>query len=1007
MKRIKSLLASFVAAILSVALLVPLAACDPEGDVDGANSIYVTSAGGMALQNVAVEVFNGNSSLGKKETNEEGKVSYNLDGGIEYTVTLSGVPAGFETLGAYTVKGSDKDSYIRLNSRVIETGSPTKTYAVGDVLYDFEQTYYYYDGETIQQKRVKISDVLKEKKAVLINFFYADCYWCNQEYPSLKSAYLDYQDKLEILAINDYASETESNVTTLVQNDKVPYLMCKDSANVGRWFEKSGWPTSFIIDRYGILCDFTTTQLEKSYWTSLFAKYTADDYSQNITQGGNSSNVFVPDKPEDFNVSMAPTQTISEKINNTGKPIVFTEDTTSTSDGGKYFWPWDLTEDQSAIYPTNSGHRGTLAAIYAQITLSANEVFAFDYKLSSLENNDYFYVSIDSRLSTGRQITMESGVKDWRTGFAYVSLEAGQHEICFLYYKSTTITTLDLEDKAYIKNIRIMSVADMNSELSARNETLEIPYFATREYDSTTKQFSIIENVYVADDGYYHLGTAATAKESDPYLLLDITHSTPFFGSNADNLYNLYANYKNQNGGLIINGVDYSKDIESYQSYSGNSTYKGLIPVTESIKNVLTKLYNNEIPSSAPFYDRSGRGWMQFCVAYRQYGVQQKLTDPIKGLSYFSAFETTESLPSDPTYVEVAKGTGQFIFEDGKYIDVEGSTRESEGNYNLTEYVNKVHFDRIIMPLGYIYKFVPEKTGVYNIHGIDCYYLNETAGDEIIVDGEDTDADLYDGSLNVSHTIAKPLISSDSDRIFRNEETPSFKILYHFEAGKTYYVSVNFRVVETTGDFAFRADYLGENYEYLHQATSDFYIPDENFKLHLNTYVRPVYDAENDVWRDPVHGGIVYVDFTEYTVLINRYTIEDILDENKKTAQYTFDLTKDLEYPSKDENGNDITVTIHFDLNEIFKDEDGNVNIPDALKGLENKIQDYTEIMRNYLERSKAGVTIGDTTYYGLMPVNNELYGILQLFNAKFMGYEDDTEWLKACWYVERLGFDA
>ena len=163
--------------------------------------------------------------------------------------------------------------------------------------------------------------------------------------------------------------------------------------------------------------------------------------------------------------------------------------------------------------------------------------------------------------------------------------------------------------------------------------------------------------------------------------------------------------------------------IEGGTDYVAMITSPGICRLGEygkSIKNVLTKLYNNEIPSSAPFYDRSGRGWMQFCVAYRQYGVQQKLTDPIKGLSYFSAFETTESLPSDPTYVEVAKGTGQFIFEDGKYIDVEGSTRESEGNYNLTEYVNKVHFDRIIMPLGYIYKFVPEKTGVYNIHGIDC-----------------------------------------------------------------------------------------------------------------------------------------------------------------------------------------------------------------------------------------------------------------------------------------------
>lgn len=91
----------------------------------------------------------------------------------------------------------------------------------------------------------------------------------------------------------------------------------------------------------------------------------------------------------------------------------------------------------------------------------------------------------------------------------------------------------------------------------------------------------------------------------------------------------------------------------------------------------------------------------------------------------------------------------------------------------------------------------------------------------------------------------------------------------------------------------------------------------------------------------------------------------------------------------------------------MFTDADGNVNIPDALKGLENKVIDYTDIMKGYLEQSKTGVQIGDKTYYGLVPVNNELYGILQLFNAKYMGYDDDNEWLRACWYVERLGFNA
>lgn len=998
MKRIKSFLAAFLVALLSAALIIPIAACGPDGSAEGSNVINITSKGGMALKSVAVEVFNGSSSLGKKETNDEGKVSYNLENGTDYSVVLSNVPQGYEYEDSYTFNGTEKNYYIRLNSHVIENGTQTKTYAIGDVMYDFEQTYYYNTPDGIQSKKVKLSDVLKEKNTVLINFFYADCYWCNQEYPALREAYLEYSDKLEILAINDYSNESLSAVTTLVQKDDVPYLMCKDTANVGRWFDKTGWPTSYIIDRYGIVCDATQTQIQKSYWTDLFEKYTSDNYEQVVNPDGGGNEVFVPDKPEDFNVSMPSTQTLNEKINKTGKNVTFSEDTTLTDEGGKYCWPWDLTADQTAIYPTNSGHNGTLGVIYAQINLNANEVFAFDYKLSTFANNDYFYVSIDSRSGTGRQITMESGVKDWRTGFAYVALEAGQHEICFSYFRSTANTSLSVEDKVYINNLRIMNIDEMNAELTSRGETVEIPYFATREYSSAEKRFTVIENVYVADDGYYHLGTKATAKANDPYLLLDLTHSTPFFGSNSDNIYNLYNERVRQSGAMRLGGKDYTNDFASYISFSGNSDYKGLIPVTESTQKVLTALYNNEIPSNAPYYDKTGKGWLQFCVAYRQYGVQQKtLTDPVKGLAYFSAFDDTkESTPDYPTFKQVPVGEGQFIFEDGKYIDVEGSSRASEGNYDLNDNINTVHFDRIIMPLGYMYKFVPEHTGVYRFQGVNCYYVNEATGTTVI-DDEETDGALYDGSLNVSHIYASPIAESGPDRYFRREDYSSFRINHYLEQGKTYYLSVHFRVVETTGDFAFRADYLGESYDYLHQCTSDFYIPDENSKLHLNTYVDAVLDPESGYYVDKNHGGYVYLDMTDPTFLFSSFTVEQILNDKVSTAQFTFDIAKET-YTYKDPaTGNDVTVDISLDLEERYGSAE---NIPEALKGLE--IKDYTDRMKYYLAESKK--VSEDDMLYGLVPVNQELYEILQLFNAKFFGYDDDNEWLKACWFVDKLG---
>ena len=991
MKKFKSLIATAIVALLSAVLILPIAACG-EG-ADGDNAIYVTSKGGMALQNVTVELFKGNSSISAKKTDAKGQVTYNLNGNTEYTVKLSDVPNGFLPDASYKVKGSEKEKRILLDSKIIGEGTPTKQYTTGDVLYDFKQTYYTFNSTTkkIESKEATLSSFFAEgKKAVLLNFFYKDCSNCDDEYPYIRDAYNKYADKIQVLGINDYTPESVNDVQYVVQRDEVPYLMCKDNASVGVWFSKRGWPLSVMIDRYGIMCEVLIGKMEdRTYWEDWFAKYTSDDYSQDVEQGSDGSEVFIPDVPGDFKVSMPASSELNKNtsINGTGRNITFGAETSNSS----YGWPWDLTNDKTAIYPTNSGHLGTMATIYAQIDLGENEVLAFDYKLATLANNDYFYVSIDSRDGSGRQILMTSGIQDWQTGYAYATLEAGRHEVAFTYYRSTTRHSVTIDDKVYIKNLKIVTVDEMNATLTEKQATLEIPYFATRNYNNDSKQYDLIEKYYLADDGYYHIGTKATESASDPYLLLDLTHATPFF--DAGSVQSFMNSEIALNGGIYFRGNDndYTDIFRSYLSFSNNSTYDGLIPVTVDIKNTLTTLYNDQIPAGAPFY--SPDGWLQFCVYYKQYGVQKELTDPIKGLTYFSAFEAHETT-GKANYVEVEKGNGQFIFDEksGHYVDVEGTDKAADGNYNLDPSINKVHFEVPLMPRGYMYKFVPTKSGVYSINGIDCYYFNQ---DESIEDGEETDAWLYSGDMKVSHAYGDDYLIavSDTDRYERNNIPNSFKIIHYLEEGKTYYIDVAFRVFETTGDFAFRIDYLGEEYSYISQASASYYTLDpETSKMILPLYCEPYYDSTNDVWLDRKGGGAIYVDFTQLSSMFDTYTIEQILDPEIKTAQFKFKLDEDIVYTTEDEKGNHKTVTIHFDEK----------NLPAELRHLE--IKDYTDIMKGYLAESKDGKEPTDELY-GLVPVNNELYGILQLYNAKFFSYDTIDEWLKACCY--RLNVNA
>ncbi len=1005
MKKFKSLIAAFVVALLSAALILPIAACNNEEGADGNNKIYVTSLGGMALKEVTVELKKDDTSLGKKQTDNEGKVTYNLNSGTNYTVVVSDLPAGFLPNESYTVKGEEENSYIRINSQVIENDTPKRVYQRGDVMYDFEETYYTFRDGKLNTLTKKLSDFFKEgKKAVLIDFFYNTCSACNNEYPALSAAYKKYSDKLEILGINDMPDtlkdETPADLQAKVQNEQVPYLMCKDRAGESTWFKGilTGYPTAVMIDRYGIMCEYMVgNNTDQNFWETWFETYTSDNYAQNVEQGSNGEDVFTPDVPGDFNASMPTTLSTNTNINATGRPVVFAADTSNSSNG----WPWDLTEDGTAIYPTNSGHKATFAVIYVQVDLKEGEVFAFDYKLSTNPKNDYFYVSLDSRLGTGRQISMQTGIQDWQTGYAYVALEDGRHEIEFSYYRSQASTSIALDDKAYVKNLRITTVEEMNADLTAKNETFEIPYFATRNYSNRDKQFLNIDSVYLADDGYYHIGTKATANELDPYLLLDITHSTPYFGSNSSNLYNLYLSSVS-NGGMILDNVDYTREFASYVSYASNSLYDGMIPVTDEIRDTLTTLYNHYISSDKSYW--SADGWLQFCVSYKQFGVQKKLSDPVKGLAYFSAFEAFETT-NEENYIPVDDGTGQFYMDEketeGLFVDVEGTDWEDKGNFNLNPKINEAHFDRILMPRGYLYKFVPTKSGAYSINGLDCYY--HTNENDAIIDGEETDAYLYDGSLELAPGYVEPISESTSDRYNRNEVSNSFKIIYYLEKGQTYYIDVAFRVVETTGDFAFRIDYLGETYSYIHQAASGAYILDNDNHMAVPLYCDPALDdshtysfdgKEQQVWYDKNTGGLIWLDFTQTSALFDKYTIEQILDPNKKTAQFTFDISKE-----KYIDGNGKEFDISLDLLKIYGSLD---KIPAVLKDLE--IKDYTDIMKEYLRMSKEEKSGYGEEYYGLLPVNQELYEIIQLFNAKFTGYEADEEWLRACCFTMNVG---
>ena len=167
---------------------------------------------------------------------------------------------------------TEKESELQL---VPEDELEGKTFERGDVFADMSVTTP--DGTTY-----KISELLKEKKAVVLNFWYINCGPCQMEFPYMQKAYENYQDKLEILAVNPYDG-TDKTVAEFQTKYELTFPMAAIEEEWAQYMGLLAYPTTVVIDRYGIISYVHTGMItETEEFNKLFEFFTADDYEQTI-----------------------------------------------------------------------------------------------------------------------------------------------------------------------------------------------------------------------------------------------------------------------------------------------------------------------------------------------------------------------------------------------------------------------------------------------------------------------------------------------------------------------------------------------------------------------------------------------------------------------------------------------------------------------------------------------------------------------------------------------------
>jgi hypothetical protein len=270
-------------------------------------------------------------------------------------------------------------------------------------------------------------------------------------------------------------------------------------------FSVPGYPTSVVIDRYGVICLIEVGAVTSARpFARLFEHFTAEEYEQKLFTS--LSDLVTVEKPD---VAMPASEDIAAVLS-PDLGITYRPETDPNS--AEYAWPFVITQKsgENCLMASNQEIESSYAIVYADVDLQKGQAVALDYLSSTEGGSDILYIIVD-----GEDVLQISGVDDvesWKTCYPWVATESRVHEVALCYLKDGDINTGD--DTVYLKNLRVV-------EASSIDAATYIPRLAFSESEEGV--FTYPEIFLNEDDGYYHIGS-----QSGPLLLADLMNYTPF-----------------------------------------------------------------------------------------------------------------------------------------------------------------------------------------------------------------------------------------------------------------------------------------------------------------------------------------------------------------------------------------------------------------------------------------------------------------------------------------------
>ena len=972
------ILSKVLCLLLALSMILSMAACGEPSDGTQASTtgvadnverqtyiVTVKSEGGMALADIGVYIYTDSDTGDLKKaanTNANGQATFELPVASNYVAVLSGVPAGYDVKAYYTFSGNS--CVIILKSALIQGESTNNVkFELGDIMYDFTVT-------DPNGNLISMSQALAEHKMVMLNFWFADCTYCVEEFPFVEEVYQEYSDVMEIIALNPYPTDSDADVVEMASRLGLSFPMakCDMAFNAGN-FGQGGYPTSVFIDRYGMVALIINGAFPNKYTMETLVRYfTAEDYSQKLINS--LDDVVSQIKPQDYldeNVWLT-VEEMAAKLNNGQIDVSYRYE--EDPEDAEFAWPFIAGEKngEACLMTSNKEIDSSFAIMYADVQLKAGQAIGFDYICSTEQGGDYLHVIVnDEAIYT---ISGNSADDQWKSCYPWVATEDGTYEVALCYIKDGSINEGD--DAFYIKNMRIVEASEIDT-------ATYIPHQAAVEQADGSYRYA--EIFYNAADGYYHVGS-----ENGPLLLANLMGYTQLVED--DYLYNMAVN-----GKFIIDGHDYIEELVVFANYASNAKLTGYCTVTKELAELLAIL------DDVIGFDGHELEWLKLCKYYNTYGTDMELEDPIKGLAPFSA-------------LEAVVGNGWYDAETGMY-----------SAYNCFYYNGTP-----ILPRGYLAKFVPEKSGVYHISSKNTSTMGVNGwifdADRNMLDECNNDYRYFQDMNNVNMIMYMEAGQEYFIDIAFWDMYEVGYISYSIEyIGKSYDL---FRLASPP-IFTYLLDENGDLiYDANGNIVSELIAGGIDVVLDDNGYYR--HDLGLDANGKQIYGSYIYAEFTGITAVISKAIATVPLYNEDGTVKRDEDGNVVYHKGLIDSGAFDFTISEYDDYVLVYIEQNnGDLEATDAqLRQIWG--DDYDEYAAIYKLEEIYAAYRGEGSYHGTgvdeteairaylnkiikngkedgcVKVDAELARLLQLLMEKYTFKGVENAWLKLCYYYDHQG---